>query len=325
MLSELNLQANLTLSAGKSLGNRAKQRSCALLDLNRCGISIVEEIEELKHTLNSDVLTNDPGASDTQIHIDKRRCAERIAASLQVASIEIAIAILIDGILGTCRVTETALRTENIAELDLPRQLQESVHFEGVAKREIRGTVVERGSVVELSGYGDVIAVAGEEAGSSVSLARAGGSARVGHNRNYATEAVRGKAVAGRDSAGAEVGIEGIIVFGDKGIAPADGVAVAQTFFKREDATVIGAGVPRTEPVDLSEAASTIVDACREREIRFANTQNVDDVFVIVVERNHPILAELALYAEIIAACVRGGEAGINRDREAAGLKDVEG
>src|SRR5581483_589607 len=123
MLSELNLQANLTLSAGKSLGNRAKQRSCALLDLNRCGISVVEEIEELKHALNPHMLADYPGSRDPQVHVDERRRDEGVAASLQIASIEIAIAVLVQWNLCAGRVAKTTLCAEDVAELDLPRQL----------------------------------------------------------------------------------------------------------------------------------------------------------------------------------------------------------
>src|SRR5579885_2443606 len=121
MLSELNLQANLTLSAGKSLGNRAKQRSCALLDLNRCGISVVEEIEELKHALNPHMLADYPGSRDPQVHVDERRRDEGVAASLQIASI--AIAVLVQWNLCAGRVAKTTLCAEDVAELDLPRQL----------------------------------------------------------------------------------------------------------------------------------------------------------------------------------------------------------
>src|SRR5215472_12079149 len=103
--------------------------------------------------------------------------------------------------------------------------------FEGVSQGKIGGAVVEGGPVVKDTGLGNPVADAIEEAyGGVCSAAWASHlsgywirGARVRNLRNNAAETVGGKAVSAANGARAEVGIQGVVVFGDVSVAAPQG------------------------------------------------------------------------------------------------------
>ena len=195
--SELDFQTNLPFAARQPLGDRAEQVPGALLNLYRCGVAVIKHVEEFKQALHAEVLANRPSPGDAQVHVHEGRRSKSVAACLQVAAIEIAVAVLVDRRFSRRRVAEAALRAENAAELNLPRQFHKAVGFEGVAESEIGRSVIECRAIVKNAGLGDLVAVAGKERSGSVCLARAGHvtfrvlDARIGHDRNDSPEAIR--------------------------------------------------------------------------------------------------------------------------------------
>src|SRR5580704_1376223 len=329
--SEFELQTDLPFAAGQSLRNRAKQVPLALLNLDGRRVTVIEQVEELEEPLNPYVLAHHPSPGHAQVHVDEGRRRKGIAAGFEVASIKVIVAVLIERHCCRLRVPEPALRPEKAAELNLPRQFHEAMDLEGMPQSEIGGAVIERGAIVENSGLWDVIAVAGEECCGSVRLAWARhfhchrvNGARIGDGRHDSAEAIRRKAVATAYRASAEVRTEGVVIFRNVSVAAPKRVALADALLEGKDSAIVRAGIPGAKSVDLYEPSPAIRDACGERKVCFSNSQDVHNVFVIVVSGDHPIVAELPLNAESVAARVGGGKARIDRYREIAGLGDIE-
>src|ERR1051325_10471594 len=102
------------------------------------------------------------------------------------------------------------------------------MNFKSMAQSKVRRTFIECGAVVKDAGLRHVIAVASNEGGSSICLARTRHSTRlgirgagIGHCGNLSPEAVSWEAVATTYGAGAEIGVECVIVFRNVGIAAA--------------------------------------------------------------------------------------------------------
>jgi len=252
------------------------------------------------------------------------RPCESVSARFQVPAVKVAVAVLVDGHKGVLRIVETALNAEKAAELDLPRDLHKSMTFEGVAQSEIRGAAIECCAVVELSGLWDEISVAGEERAVGISLAGTGGGSRIGNDWRDTTKAVGGESVSTADGASAEIRAERVVVFRDVGVAPAQGETTAHSLFEGKDSTVIGAAIPRSEAIHLCGPAAAIIDARGKGKICLANAEDVHNVFVVVVDAEDPIIADLALNAEGIATSVGRGKARIDGYGEIAGLEDIE-
>ena len=113
-------------------------------------------------------------------------------------------------------------------------------------------------------------------------------------------------------------------MFGDIGITAAESETFAQALLEGNDACVVRAGIPGTEAIN-GRRRRGIGDTRSKGQIGLANAENVFDVFMIVVQRNDPIVAQLTLDAESVAARVRSGKGGIDGDREIAGRKHLEG
>src|SRR5689334_15088996 len=111
---EFNSQANLTLAARQSLRDSAKGGSLALLILHSGGIGVVKEIKQLEQALDFQALADNPCSGDAHIHVYEWRSAEGIAASFQIATVEVAVAILVHWRHGNRGVTKAALRAEDI-------------------------------------------------------------------------------------------------------------------------------------------------------------------------------------------------------------------
>src|ERR1700730_2562102 len=259
------------------------------------------------------------------------RRRESVAARFQVPAVKVAVPILIDGHKAALRIGETALDAEKAAELDLPGELYEPMGLEGVAQGEVRGAINECCPVVELLSPRDEISVAGEERAAGIRLASTAhvarfgvNGARIGHNRRYAAEAVRGESVSTADGSGTKIGVERVVVFRDVGIAAAQGETTAHALLERKDSAVVGAGIPRPEAVHLCGPAAAIIDARGKGKIRLSKAEDIPDVLVVVVHGDNPIVAELSLNAESVAASVGRGKARIDGYREIAGLENVE-
>src|SRR5207253_10707998 len=87
----------------------------------------------------------------------------------------------------------------------------------------------------------------------------------------------------------------------------------------------VDAGIPRPEAIHLCQAAAAVIDTGRKGKIGLSNAEDVYDVLVIKVQGDDPIVGELTLNAESVAAGVRSGKAGIDGYREVAGLEHIEG
>src|SRR5580704_9909598 len=329
--SEFELQTDLPFAAGQSLRNRAKQVPLALLNLDGRRVTVIEQVEEHEEPLNPYVLAHHPSPGHAQVHVDEGRRRKGIAAGFEVASIKVIVAVLIERHCCRLRVPEPALRAEKAAELNLPRQFHEAMDLEGMPQSEIGGSVIERGAIVENPGLGDEVSVASEERSAGVRLARAGhllrygvNGARIGDGRHDSAEAVCGKAIAAANRGCSQIGVECVIILRNVGIASAKRVALADPLLEGQDSSVICAGIPGAKAVGLYEAAAAIGDARIKRKIRFSNAENIIDVLVVVVRGDNPVIAELALNAEIVAQRVGRGETRINRYREIAGRRDVE-
>src|SRR5205807_8656422 len=124
---ERETQSDLAFPARQSLRNCAKRGRLTLLDLNGRRVGVIEQVEELEKPLHSESLANNPGFRDAQVHIDERRSREGVAPRLEVAAIEVAVAILIEGLRSTDGVAESTLRAQQAAELNLPRQFHKTM------------------------------------------------------------------------------------------------------------------------------------------------------------------------------------------------------
>src|SRR5215471_3579385 len=188
--------------------------------------------------------------------------------------------------------------------------------------------VIQRGSVVKNTCLWHVVAIAGNKGCSGVGAAGTGSTgrdvSRIGNDRRNAAKAIGGESVTTADGTGTEVGVERVVVLGDVSITAAQGKAAAHALFERKNASVVRAAIPRTKPVDLHEAATTVGDASRKGKIGFSNSEDVDDVFVVVVHGENPIVAELALNTKSVAARVGSGETRINCHRKISWLEDIE-
>ena len=108
-----------------------------LVLVHRGRIPSIKEIKELEEGLCPDALVDAEGFCDAQVHIRKMRRCERVAARFQVPAIEVLVAVLIEGHERALRVVKTALRSDEAAELNLPRKLYEPMRFEGMAQGKI--------------------------------------------------------------------------------------------------------------------------------------------------------------------------------------------
>src|SRR5438477_10726622 len=171
------------------------------------------------------MLANDPGLGDSQVHVHERRCSEGVAAGLQVAAAKIAVAVLVDRHAGCRGVAEAALGTENATNLNLPRQFHQAMHLERMAEGKIRWAILKPCTVVKLIGWGDEVPIACNERPTGVRLTRTRHStgirvrySRIRDYRHNSPEAISGISVVPAERIGAQIGVERVIVFRNKGI-----------------------------------------------------------------------------------------------------------
>src|SRR5207302_1252516 len=130
-----------------------------------------------------------------------------------------------------------------------------------------------------------------------------------------------GAAIAAAERSGPQIEIERVVVFRDVGVAATQCKAAAHPLFEAKNSRVVLAGIPGTKAVD-ENSLRVVVNARGEVKIRLANTEEILDVLVVIVGAHDPIVGELALNAQSVAAGVGRGEAGIDGNREIAGLDD---
>src|SRR5262249_29651645 len=111
--------------------------------------------------------------------------------------------------------------------------------------------------------------------------------------------------------------------FRDVTVAAAQRETLAQAFVEGEDTRVVAARIPRTESVRLNQASAAVVDARLKRQVCFAQTEKILDVFVVIVRGHDPIGTQLTLNADGIAPAVGRGEARVDGDRKVARLRNV--
>ncbi len=173
---KFDADGDLAFASGQELRDGAKDGlvwlpgSSVFILIDGRGIRTVEKVEDFEQAADADAVANPEGLGEAHIHVQEVRRDELIPGSLQIAAIETAIAILIQGHKRVLRVVETTLRTEEIADFDFPRQLEQTVGFEGVPQGKVGRTVVEFGAVIEDAGLGNKIPV--RERASSVSDAQ---------------------------------------------------------------------------------------------------------------------------------------------------------
>ncbi len=319
--SELKLQTDLPFAARQELRDGAERGSLTLLTLNGRRIGVVEKIEKLEETLHPEPIPNHKSLCDAQVHIHERRGCKSVPACFQTARAEVAVAVLIEWLGSDVGVAEPALCTENAAELNLPWEFHETMDFEGVAKGEVGRATVEFGAIIKDTRFRNVVAIASDESSGGIRSTRALSRTWVGNHRRNTAKAICGKAVAACFRSSTEIGVERIVVLGDVGVAAAQCKASAHTLFEGKNPRVVLAGIPRAKAVDKGNGR-VVVNARRERQIRLADAEDVLDVLVVVVGAEDPIVGELALNAESIAAAVGRGETGIDGYWEIAGLVD---
>ena len=289
---------------------------------------VVKDVEKFKKALDVDALVNAERSRDAHIHVHKMRARESVAARFQVPAVKLAVAVLVDGHKGTLRVVETALRAEETAELKLPGQLYHTVHFKSMAQGKIRGTVIECSAIVKNPGLWDEIAVASKKGTGCVRAARASATlrdiSRVCDNRGNTDKTIGRESIITENGTGAEIGIERIVLFGDIRVAAAHCKPMAHALFERNNATDIGAAVPGSKTIYGRDCATAVVDARSKRKIRLSNAEDVDDVFMVVVERDHQIAAELPLNAKSVAARVWSSKTRVDGYWKVAGLGHIK-
>src|SRR4029077_9615315 len=183
MKLECETQPDLAFSAGQGLRDSAERCSLGLLNLNGGRIGIVKQIKEFEKALDFEAITDGPGFSDAQIHVNEMRSNEGIAARFQVAAVKRAIRIHIDRLLCDSGIAEAALGAEQAAELNLPRQFHEAVKFEGVTQSQIGRAAVEFRSIAQSGRHGYSSTITSREGMVCVRLTSASAGAGIGDNR----------------------------------------------------------------------------------------------------------------------------------------------
>ena len=298
-----------------------------LIQVHSGRIGGVEEVEKFKKALDGHALVNAERSRDAHINVHKMRARESVAARFQVPAAKLAVAVLVDGHKGVLRVVETALHAEETAELKLPGQLNQTVCFKSMAQGKIGGTVIERSAIVKNPGLWDEVAVASKKGTGCVRSARASATlsdvSGVCDNSGNAAKTIGRESIIAENGAGAEIGIECIVLFGDIRVAATHCKPMAHALFERNNATVVSAAVPGSETVHRRDAATAIVDARSKGKVRLSNAEDVDDVFMVVVERDHQIAAELPLNAKSIAARVWSSKTRVDGYWKVARLRHI--
>src|SRR6267154_3888185 len=196
--------------------------------------------------------------------------------------------------------------------------------FEGVAQGKVRRPAIELGAVIENTCFRHVVAVTSRKRSSSVGAAGATATSRIGHNRRYSTKAVGREAVVTAQRTRTKIGIERVVVLGYVGVTASQCKASAHALLEGQNPAVVFSRIPGAEAIHKGNCG-VVFDARSKRQIRLPNTENILNILVVVVYADDPIVGELALNAESVAAAVRRGEAGIDGDGEIAGLDDQKG
>src|SRR5262249_13813545 len=144
------------------------------------------------------------------------------------------------------------LRAKDARKLNLPWQIHKTVSLEHMAQCKIGTSAVYAGAVIKHASFRNIVAVAGKECGIGVAAARTGAVAGVGYNRGHTDETIGRVGIPATKRSGIQVGVEGIVMLRDIGVAATDGKAIAHPLFKRKDSSVVSTGVPRTISVDES-------------------------------------------------------------------------
>src|SRR6266851_8859478 len=95
------------------------------------------------------------------VQVDIARGLKVIAPGKEVHSVQEAISIHVDRRWGGSRKVEAALRTEDAAHVNFPRELHDPIQKQRMTQREVRRATVEVRAVIEFPGLRDRVAVAG--------------------------------------------------------------------------------------------------------------------------------------------------------------------
>src|SRR5205085_5929626 len=113
-----------------------------------------------------------------------------------------------------------------------------------------RWAIIKPCTVVKLIGLGDEVSIACNERPTGVRLTRTRHStgirvrySRIRDYRHNSPEAISGISVVPAERIGAQIGVERVIVFRNKGIAAPERITFAHTLFKRENPGVVRTGV----------------------------------------------------------------------------------
>src|SRR6267378_1237706 len=122
--------------------------------------------------------------------------------------------------------------------------------FESVAEGEVGRTTVKFGTIIENACFRHVIAVTAEEGSRSIGLAGAGHCACFGVDStwigDYGRDAAKavswvavGAAIAAAERSGPQIEIERVVVFGNVGIAAAQGEPSAHPLVEAKNSSVV--------------------------------------------------------------------------------------
>src|SRR5438270_1167599 len=179
------------------------------------------------------------------------------------------------------------------------------------------------------SGFRNEVAVAGKKRtggvrGAPSAIATFSDVSRVCDNRGNTDKTIGRKAVITENGIGAEIGIEGIVFFGCISVAATQCKPPAHALFERENPTIVGAAIPRSKTIHRRDAATAVVETRLKGKISLSHTQDVDDVLMVVVERDHQFIAELSLNPETVTARMRSSKTRVDSYWKIAGLGHIK-
>src|SRR6185369_8057027 len=124
-----------------------------------------------------------------------------------IATVEIAVAVLVHRCHRYGRVTEAALRAEDIRKLKLPRQMHQAVNLESMAESKIRWAAIEFGAIVKHARLRHEIAIARKVRCACI------GPASIADNRGHPDKTIGGIWVASAERSRIQIGVEGVVIF----------------------------------------------------------------------------------------------------------------
>jgi hypothetical protein len=159
---------------------RCRVRAGGFEPIHRGRVITIQEIEHFEEHLCLDALSEIESLGETHIHVDESgrglripRVQRSLTVEVEARAVEQTVSIEVGPAAeGAYAVVETALGAENPGELHLPRELPNAVCEERVIQCQVRGTLVNNGSVIKRARLGHWIQIAVDKGTIGIRLAR---------------------------------------------------------------------------------------------------------------------------------------------------------